>query len=305
MIRNYIGSDMPKVISLWNRCMPYNKINEKEFIKSILLDINFNPEGFFVYEKDDEVKGFIYATVRKVPIDANEDLEKDKGWIVAISVDKDEFEVAPQLIKKAEEFISKDHKRTVYACSYTPNYFYQGINTKYEDYVKLFYDAGYKKADQNCSMAIDLTTYKTPDFICDLKLKLETEGFNFGKLTYEYITSYLTFQRPSWTHRFRRLLSENMDFDQISVAKFNDEVIGCNIFGDPHSTPERFGPFGVRDDFQGKGIGKILLDDCLLEMKKRGLKFAWMQSSASEEHVVKLYEKFGFYVTGEYINFVK
>ena len=204
---------MPKVISLWNRCMPHNKISEKEFIKSILLDINFNPEGFFIYEKDNEVKGFIYATVRKVPIDANEDLEKDKGWIVAISVDKDEFEVAPKLLKKAEEFISKDHKRTIFACSYTPNYFYQGINTKYADYVKLFCDAEYKKADQNCSMAIDLTHYKTPDFVGDLRLKLESEGFSFGKLTYEHITSYLTFQRPSWAHRFRRLLNENMDFD--------------------------------------------------------------------------------------------
>ena len=305
MIRNFKDKDMKEIISLWNRCMPYNQITEREFIKSILLDMNFDPKGVFVYEKDKQIKGFIYATKRKVPIDVNADLESNKGWIVAISVDKEEFEIAPQLIKKAEEFINNEYNRTIYACSYTPNYFYQGINTKYEDYVKLFNDMGYTVAETNCSMKVDLTKYTTPDFISSLKEKLENEGITFKKLSYENITSYLTFQKPSWAHRFRRLLNENMDFNQISVAIYDNEVIGCNIFGDPHSEKERFGPFGVRDDFQGKGIGKILLDDCLSEMKKRGLKYAWMQSSSAAEHVVKLYKKFGFEVTGEYINYFK
>ena len=40
-----------------------------------------------------KIKGFIYSTIRKVPIDANSDLETDKGWIVAISVDEEEFEI--------------------------------------------------------------------------------------------------------------------------------------------------------------------------------------------------------------------
>ena len=305
MIRTYQGKDMPRIIEIWNNAMPYNKINEREFIKSILLDVNFDPSGVFLYEEDNDIKGFIYSTIRKVPIDANSELDEDKGFIVAIGIDKEYFHIGKELIKKAEEYISKDHKRTVHACFYTPNYFYQGINTKYEDYIKLFLDTGYNSASQNCSMALDLTKYETPDFINPLKEKLEDEGFIFTKLSYEYITSYLTFQRPSWSHRFRRLLNENMDFNQINVAIYNDEVIGCNIFGDPHSTPERFGPFGVRDDFQGKGIGKILLDDCLIEMKKRGLKSAWMQSASADEHVVKLYEKFGFYKTGEYIKFIK
>ena len=41
------------------------------------------------------------------------------------------------------------------------------------------------------------------------------------------------------------------------------------------------------------------------EMKKRGLKYAWMQSSSAAEHVVKLYKNFGFEVTGEYIKYFK
>lgn len=305
MIRTFNDKDMRDVISLWNECMPYNTITEKDFIKSILLDINFDPNGFFIYEKDEKIKGFVYSTIRKVPIDANSDLETDKGWIVAISIDKEEFAIAPKLLKCAEEFITKDGMRTICACSYTPNYFYQGINTRYEDYVELFNKSGYRINEISCSMKIDLDEYYTPDFIPDLKKRLEKEDIIFKKLSYEYITSYLTFQKPSWAHRFRRLLNENMDFEQISVAICNNEVIGCNIFGDPHSENERFGPFGVRDDFQGKGIGKILLDDCLAEMKKRGLKYAWMQSSSAEEHVVNLYKKFGFKVTGEYINFIK
>lgn len=305
MIRNYKGTDMKGIIALWNECMPYNKINEEMFVKSILLDLNFSPDGVFIYEKDNKIKGFIYATKRRIPVDIGGSMDEDRGWICAIAVAEDSFDQAPLLIEKAENYICSDHKRTVYACSYTPNYFYQGINKKYEKYVELFNSLNYSVDECSVSMKIDLNKYMSPDYIPALRKSLNLEGITFSKLTPEYVTSWLTFQKPSWTHRFRRLLNENMDFNQINIALYNNEVIGANIFGDPYSTPERFGPFGVRDDFQAKGIGKILLDDCLLEMKERGLSYAWMQWATAADYVVNMYKKFGFEIMDEYIVYKK
>lgn len=305
IIRNYKGEDTESIIKIWNEQMPYNTITKDMFVKNILLDLNFTPDGFFVACEGDEIIGFVYSTVRRIQVDINGPMDEDKGWIVAIGVKKDISIVGAQLVKKAEEFINKDGKRKVYACSYTPNYFYQGINKKYPEYIKLFEELGYGESETSVSMSMELENYKSPDYIPDLYKKLTDEGFEFKDLSIPYIPSWLTFQKPSWTHRFRRLLNEKGCFENVNIVVYNDEVIGCNIFGDPYSDEERFGPFGVRDDFQGKGIGKILLDECMLKMKKRGLKRAWMQWATAAEYVVNMYLKFGFEIMDTYITFVK
>lgn len=305
MIRNFNGQDIAEIIDIWNKSMPYDKIDNRMFVKNILLDLNFKPDGIFVYEEDNKIKGFVYSVKRYIPVDIGGDSDDDKGWICALGFEPDCLHVAPALIKRAEEYICSGEKKTVYACSYTPNYFYQGINKCYPEYMKLFESLGYEEIECSVSMKVDLTKYESPDYCKSLKEKLENEGFEFLTLTPEYITSWLTFQKPSWTHRFRRLLNESMDFGKINIAVYKGEVIGCNIFGDPNSTEERFGPFGVRDDFQGKGIGKILLDECLKNMKNRELAHAWMQWATAADYVVNMYKKFGFEIMNEYVIYKK
>lgn len=273
-VRCYSGQDTDEIIRIWNAQMPLNQITKDMFIKSILLDLNFDPQGFLVACEGEEILGFVYAVKRKIPVDVGGSMDLDKGWICAIGIKSDIFRIGRILIEKAEEYLNRDGKRAVYACSYTPNYFYQGINIKYGDYLQLFEQMGYEVSETSVSMKINLKEYKSPEGIAELYKKLTGEGILFQDLSIEHIPSWLTFQKPSWTHRFRRLLNEKGCFEHVNIAVYNGEVIGCNIFGDPYSTEERFGPFGVRDDFQGRRIGTILLDQCLIKMKKKGLTYA-------------------------------
>jgi GNAT superfamily N-acetyltransferase len=94
---------------------------------------------------------------------------------------------------------------------------------------------------------------------------------------------------------------DNDDLDRIRVVTFGGEVIGFCVFGDPDGSPEGFGPFGVRTDFRGKKLGQILLADCLLEMKKRGLHNAWMQWTGKESAAHFVYEKAGFSITRSHV----
>ena len=308
MIRTYKGSDIDAIIEILNNEMPYTPINKKYFIKNFLLDLNFDENGFFVAEENGEVIGFIQAIIRKIPVDVGGSLNEDEAYlnIIGLKYKKDiRGGLGHELVKKAEKYIAQFGKRNIFMSHYTPNYLYQGINTEYTDYIELFKSAGYDDSIRNASISIDLFKYKRPKEIDELKKRAEQEGFIFTHLKPEYIPSLMRFWSPGWNHRFRRLINETMDFEKVNIIVYKDEVVGCNVFGDPYSSEERFGPYGVNGDFRGKGLGQILLHDCLTEMKNRGLQRAWAQSTPIASSATHVYEKAGFIRTGEYIIFKK
>ena len=75
--------------------------------------------------------------------------------------------------------------------------------------------------------------------------------------------------------------------NQITVVVHNDEIIGYCQFEGSH-----FGPFGVSDKFQGKGIGTVLLAKTIERMKSEGFHDAWV--TWTDDIAAKVYGKFGF-----------
>lgn len=307
-IRNFRGTDLDAIIKIWNRTMPYNPMHRTAFVKNFLLDHNFNDEGFFVAEENGEILGYIYAIIRRFPVDVGAPIDENKGYINAIGLkyEKDILGgLGCTLIKTAENYIQSHGKQMVHMSGYTPNYIYQGINVLYPDYISLFQQAGYEESGRNISISIDLLKYVRPADIDEVKATREVEGFVFTDMKDEYILETFKYASPSFGHRFRRILQETMDYEKFKLVVYNGKVVGINVFGDPYSCEERFGPFSVAAEFRGKGLGKILLHDCLTEMKNRGLQKAWAQSTPMNSTATFLYAKTGFQRTGEYVIFKK
>lgn len=307
-IRTFQGGDIAQIVAIWNKTMPRNPINRHGFVKNFLLDHNFNEKGFFIAEENGEILGYIYAIVRVYPADVGADMNADMGYINAIGLkyEKDILGgLGLALIEKAEGYIHSFGQRQIHMSHYTPNYIYQGINTAYPVYLELFRQAGYTEAARNQSIAIDLLTYQRPDSIAELKAQREKEGFLFTDMKDEYILPLFQYAQPGWNHRFRRILNETMDYEKFSLIVYEGKVIGVNVFGDPYSCEERFGPFSVSAEFRGKGLGQILLHDCLTKMKERGLQKAWAQSTPIATAATHVYAKAGFVSTGTYVIFQK
>ena len=307
-IRNFRGTDLDAIIKIWNHTMPYNPMNRKTFVKNFLLDHNFNDEGFFVAEENGEILGYIYAIIRRFPVDVGAPMDEDKGFINAIGLkyEKDILGgLGSALINAAESYLQSHNRQKVYMSSYKPNYIYQGINTLYPDYISLFQQAGYEEAGRNISISIDLLKYVRPAAIDELKATREAEGFVFTDMKDEYILDTFKYASPSFNHRLRRIMQETMDYEKFKLVIYEGKIIGINVFGDPYSCEERFGPFSVAAEFRGKGLGKILLHDCLTEMKNRGLQKAWSQSTPMNSTATFVYAKAGFQRTGEYVIFKK
>lgn len=311
-VRNYRGSDTALLPEIWNRALYNDMVSREHFIRKLLMDINFVPAGLIIAEDGERIAGFISCVRRHTIFNRGADLERGTGYINAFVIDPDyDTALVGNMLIDAEEeyFRGKGVKRVT--MGYYPIYFTQGINEETNpDYVKLFESRGYKGA-RSYAQDIDLTKYSVPERINEKRAALEEKGFYIGALKDEYIVSFLDidqpFSSPSWSFEFRERLIRNLDLESVRVCALDGRVVGACAFGDPNSSPERFGPFGVDDEFQGMGIGSVLLSDALVEMKRRSLHNAWTQwtSGSSGGAAGTVYSRAGFRESKSFLTFGK
>ena len=305
-IRTYIGSDIKKLIEIWNQAFFHDKIDRKQFITQIILEENFSAEGMLVAEENGEILGFVNCVIRNMPIHAGHNFKKDEGYITAFAVADEEKvkSVGAELLESAEKYLYLHGVKTV-TTGYYPTYISQGISKEYTSYVELFLSRGYSFAE-SMKRELSLSEYIPPD-ISDKKRRLSSEGYTVSTMKDEYVLSLinpnLPFSCSSWSYEYRVRL-KNMDFGTIFIATKDNKIVGCCAFIS-EDNDGRFGPFGVNRDEQGKGIGTVLLHECLLEMKRRNLKRVWMQWTPVSGSAVSLYDKAGFKATREYLVFSK
>ena len=59
LIRNITGKDIEAVRALWCATLPEHTVDHRAFVKNVLLDMNFDTNGFFVAEEASSIIGFI------------------------------------------------------------------------------------------------------------------------------------------------------------------------------------------------------------------------------------------------------
>lgn len=308
-IRNFMGEDIDKIVNCWNAALPHDKVTKEEIIKKMLLDCNFSADGFFIACSGDDVVGFVNCVYRRVPIDAYSGLEENNGWISAFAVNDDEHfvEIGSALICEAEKYFESHGKHEI-STGYYPVYFYQGVSKEHcEKYISLFESKGYRSIP-SLARELYLSEFCEDANIEQKRENLAKEGIYTGPIQDKYILSLIDSQEPfnniSMAFEFKSRLAE-LDYERIRIAAKDGKVIGACVFGDPYGSKERFGPFCVDASYQGKGIGKVLLNDCLSAMKNRGLTKAWMQWTPLQGAADTLYKRVGFKVNKTYITFSK
>ncbi len=310
IIRNLKNQDVSKIFDLWNEFLPHESASKQNVIRKIFLDVNFDRNGFFVAEEDESIVGFCNCVYHCVPILKDAPSQYPNGYINILAIKNDDnFDVVGnRLLETAENYFKSVGKEGI-STAYFPIYFVQGVNFECApQYAKLYESRGYS-VDKSATLDINLAKFNPLVKYEERKKSLEKEGFYIGPLTDEYLLSALDPNEPfssySWSAEFRNRIMQNMDYESMRIAAFNGHVIGACIFGDPLSSPERFGPFGVDGEYQGKGIGSVLLHDCLKVMKSRNLHSAWMQWVHEDGTAWHLYNKFGFTKTYTYHTYIK
>ena len=305
--RSIRGGDFVAALALWNETRRHDPITARVFKRKIFLDVCFDPEGYILAECDGKLCGYIYVVRRLCPQDNDASIATTTAWINGFGVLPDApAEVADYLLAAAESFAVKHGATKLSATPYSPFYFTQGFDAKHErHYIEMFERAGYTAQPESYARDLDLLSWIEPDELRSARRVAEADGFGFGPLSDELLVPFFKYlneyQSPGWRVRIRELLYDNDDYGRTRIVTYGGEVIGFCVFGDPDGSPERFGPFGVREDFRGRKLGQILLADCLLEMKKRGLHNAWMQWTSKGGSAHAVYDKAGFYISRAHV----
>lgn len=80
----------------------------------------------------------------------------------------------------------------------------------------------------------------------------------------------------------------------IYLAKAGEEIVGSAGLMKEHEGVYELVKMAVTEQWQGKGISKLLLDKCLAFAREHGFKMITLYSNSQLQRAIKMYEKYGF-----------
>jgi ribosomal protein S18 acetylase RimI-like enzyme len=150
-------------------------------------------------------------------------------------------------------------------------------------------------------MDVNLVGFAVPEDVVRLRDERAAEGFQIASLQPRYIADVLEFTYghfgADWSRAVREALARGVAMERILIALRGDEVVGFCIYGGYDHVAERFGPFGVHPALRGRGLGKLLLYDCLARMRSHGLHNAYFMWTGEDDPAGHLYRRVGFRVS--------
>ena len=304
--RHYEAGDEENLVDLWNQSLTKDPITAKRFRQLVLLDANFDPKGLRLVFENEQMIGCAYGIRRLLPMYGT-DLEEDNGWIPFFFVHP-EFHnqgIGTRLLEEVITFFHSASRKNIYFASYAPNYILPGIDEKaYPAAFKFLQKQGFEQLYSPVAMDRNLVNYEYPQEVRKLRQKRLKENYTFSQAAdgdlYEVIQFANQVFNPDWGRAIREGVLQGLPMERIIVARKERKVVGFCIYGGYEGIPERFGPFGVAPDQQGKGLGKILLHEALQSMRSEGLHGAWFLWTGEKTAAGYLYKKTGFSVTRQF-----
>ncbi len=253
-----------------------NKFFESEFVSIVGPVIN--------------EKSFSLGCTRSAPF--HYDSDAGTGWILWIGYeDKD---AAGELLETQMDAFRRAGCSSVFYSCFTPGYFLPGVDA--DNYPFLFdflVEHNFVPQSEAIAMYLDLDDYRASSIAQPHGYEVRPAEESHSKQLLDFISENFA---SDWYFRAENVL-EKGEAEQVYIALEGGKILGYSMFSGSEGSQwfapgERFGPFGVADEFRGRGIGSALLAKTLEAMKGRGIKTAYFLWT--DEKAARLYRRFGF-----------
>lgn len=296
-----------QVLDLWNRMLKLDAITIDTLEARVLLDENFDPETFLVAVEGDKVVGFVVGTYpSRVPL-GEHDPKGDRCWITSFAI-RENYQrkgLATRMFNLLLEKFKSLGKRECYIATYAPGYFVPGVDIREYDNALLFLKKlKFEEVYRPLSMDAQLPLFKIPSEVEKKEIELANSGIIIRPFVRSDLMEFLKFLEKNMPSDWVRVARANLrditrgifQPDQIFVAISlkTEEIVGYCQYEGSH-----FGPFGVAEKYQGKGIGTVLLARTLDRMRAKGYHNAYVLWT--DDVAAKVYSKFGFKETRRFV----
>ena len=290
LIRPYEATDDASLVACWNATVWADPIDGRTWRSRFLLDSQFEPATCLVAEHDAAVRGFCFGMRQP---------GTDDAAIVALGVEAAVRKrgIGTRMVEQLLEAWWSTGVQRVRVGPYVPTYVAPGVDEgAYPEAGALFQRQGFAAEGRPISMRANLSGYRSRPGMDDAVATLEAAGIVVRSATGRDIVplrAFLREQFPEWQPEVGEVWASLGAGDAgrctLSVAE-----LGGRIVGFAQSRGERFGPFGVDPSLRGRGVGAVLLDRTLRDMRARGYHVAWFLWT--DERAARLYQRFGFVV---------
>lgn len=300
LILPFRGDWLEGVVSVLQKTLHADPISRSTFVRKVLIDPNFEPEGAPTALIDGQVVGFGLSIARKLPLeDAPPDWDRGYITLLAVHPDYQRRGIGTRLLGAMEDYLRSRDRKVVLISPYAPNYFTPGVDVNaYAGALQFFLKHGYQEVYRPISMDCNLLTLRVPDWVQQREAELHAEGVVVEYYRPHLIPALFRFLKaefPGDWQRFARDAIARIEMgdspSRLWIAHENGEVLGYS-----HFEGERFGPIGVAQSQRGRGIGQVLMYKTLQAMRLQGLHtafFLWSDDRTAE----RLYNAAGFVET--------
>ncbi len=294
----YSDTAREELLTLWSAALPLDAITLDTLETRVLLDENFDPQTFLLARANGDLVGFVLGIhAKRMPL-GDADPKGDRCWITALGVrpDFDGREIGTTLLIEAEKRFKTLAKRECRVAGYPPGYFTPGIDMQaYKPTLDLFLGNGYELFHEALSMDSSIVLFTVPEKTVEIEKKLMADGIQIRFYRRDDLVRFMGFLETSmpsdWVRverrNLRKIVEGGFHPEQVVLVTKGDAIIGYCQFEGSH-----FGPFGVSDAYQGRGIGTVLLARTLERMRQEGYHDAWVMWT--DDLAAKVYGKFGF-----------
>ena len=181
LIRAMEESNVKDIVDGWNHSLLYDQIDENRFRRVILKDANYEKDSCLVATYGGKMAGFIAVIAREgIPGADNKGMpqQKDHGYIKGLFV-LDEFRrkgIASRLLEEATEYLKSKNKSIIRILEYTGNYFFPGVDTRYESAIKFFENKGFGRDHTIDDVDLYITHFEPNDYHQNAKRRASKIG---------------------------------------------------------------------------------------------------------------------------------
>lgn len=305
IVAPYRASDLDEVVNLLRAALHADAVTRELFIRRVLLDPNFDAAGVPVARVGKRVVGFLASVAPSHPIE-DELLDRRRGYITLMAVDARHRRqgIGTRLLQHAMKFLEARGCRTVLVSPYPANYWTPGVDeAAYPEAIAFLEARGFSIAYRPLSMDASLAGgWSIPSWAVHRMEQLEARGVRCSSLDFRLLPNLMKFMRRQFPGDWQRVVREAAAGIAAGQRPPSDLLVAHSrgrVLGFSHHNAERFGPFGVAQNYRGRGIGAALLFQTLEEMRREGRHNAWFLWT-DDATAARIYRAAGFRETRRY-----